>query len=58
MPRVVGEAAYGAGRIGGLLSEGAQAVGATGQNIRGSTMALNQMGKLEELRRRAGLLSP
>lgn len=58
MPRVVGEAAYGAGRVGGLLSEGAQAVGATGQNIRGSTMALNQMGKLEELRRRAGLLSP
>jgi len=58
MPRVVGEAAYGAGRIGGLLSEGAQAVGATGQNIRGSTMALNQMGKLEELRRRSGLLSP
>lgn len=58
MPRVVGEAAYGAGRVGGLLSDGAGAVGLTAPNLRVGAGAANQLGKLEELRRRSGLLSP
>lgn len=58
MPKVVGEAAYGAGRVGGLLSDGMGAVGLTAPNLRVGAGAANQLGKLEELRRRSGLLSP
>lgn len=54
MPRVVGEAAYGAGRVGGLLGD----VAPSASTVTAAGQAANQMGKLDELRRRAGLLSP